>query len=105
MAVTLTEADIPSLLNITDTQAARVFPVAKALVQRYCGASTVPDAISDESLLRVAGYMNGSVHHPGMVSRRVDDLSIRYTPRLTGVLTRSGAEALLSSFVTRRAIS
>lgn len=104
MAVTLNEGDVATELSVSTETASRYFSVAREMIRRYVGASAVPDAIENEAVLRVVGYLNQSSHNPALVSQRVDDLSVRFTPRLTGILTRSGAEALLSSFVTRRAI-
>ena len=82
------------------------FTIAKAMVAEVGRGTTFPgDSIVNEAIVRLGAYL---VRYPagsaGVMSRRVDDLSIKYDYRVTSALERSGAMSLLNIFLQRRTI-
>ena len=100
MAVTLTAATIEEETNVSATAAARLLPVAAALVEQY--APSAPVAVQNEAALRVCGYLSDQ---PKSARSRetVDGSSQSYRVTATGALLASGGMALLSGWKVRRA--
>ena len=98
MAVTVAEVVVATHLDTTT--AARVLPVAVALVERY-GAAAAPPAVVDEATIRVAAYLaiNSA---SGARSEGVEDLRTVWITSTRSPLRASGAEALLSAYKPRR---
>ena len=80
--------------------AERLLAVGSALVTRY--APDAPDAISNEAVIRVAGWL-AEAPASGARVETTGDITTTWTPSMTGSLRASGAMALLSPFKTRRA--
>ena len=100
MAVTLLSGGLAQALAISPALADRFFPVASALVTRY--APSAPDAISDEALIRVAGWL-AEAPASGARTETIGDITTAWSPSMTGALRSSGAMALLSPWKARRA--
>ena len=97
MAVTITAAELAPALAVNQALAARLLPVASALVERFA-----PAAIANEALIRVAGWL---VEAPSLGARREElgDIATNWSPAATGALRASGAMGLLSPWKVRRA--
>ena len=97
MAVTITEAALAEAVAVTRTQAARLLPVATALVVRYA-----PDAMQNEAVIRACGYLS---QQPESAQRsdRIGDVATSWQPTHLSALRHSGAMALLSPWKVRRA--
>ena len=82
------------------------FTIAKHMVAEVGRGTTFPaDEIKNEAIVRLGAYLvKYPSGHGGIMSRRVDDLSIKYDYRTTSALERSGAMALLNIFLQRRTI-
>ena len=127
MAVSLTPADLRSVLGIAEIPAPdmedagdrteretvnagnaavanRLYAVASAEVLRYAPAA--PSDVQDEALLRMAGYLF-SDDAGAKVFRRFDlSETVTLEPRAPGSALRlSGAGALLSPWRVRRAVA
>ena len=69
------------------------------------GTTFPADEITNEAIVRLGAYLvKYPSGHGGIMSRRVDDLSIRYDYRATSAMERSGAASLLNVFLQRRTI-
>ena len=98
MAVTITAQELEGLIGSDGPGAARLLEVCTEMVNDY--ASDVPDAVADEAVIRLAGYLHEVP--PGIMSQSVEDVgSVAY--KGTAPLRSSGAMALLSPFKKRRA--
>ena len=100
MAVTLPSGDLSRILSVDHTLAERLLAVGSALVTRY--APDAPDAISNEALIRVAGWL-AEAPASGARVETTGDITTTWTPSSTGALRASGAMGLLSPFKLRRA--
>ena len=105
MAVTITAAELAAQIGVEAVpDGARLLTVATALHDRYVGsgASRVPEAISNEAVICVAGYLH---QHPtaGVRSERAGELQTDYAVGHLAALRHSGAMALLSPYKRRRA--
>ena len=100
MAVTITEAALAEAVAVTRAQAARLLPVAAALVVRY--APDAPDVMQNEAVIRACGYLS---QQPESAQRsdRIGDVATSWQPAHLGALRHSGAMALLSPWKVRRA--
>ena len=100
MAVTITEAALAEAVAVTRAQAARLLPVATALVVRY--APDAPDAMQNEAVIRACGYLS---QQPESAQRsdRIGDVETQWAPNNLSALRHSGAMALLSPWKVRRA--
>ena len=70
------------------------------LVQRY--APDAPDAIKDEALIRISGYLKSQPKAPQQ-SVTVGPMTASYTTSALSAARNSGAYALLSPYKIRRA--
>lgn len=98
------ELDLPNGTGTTplDPAAMRLLAVASPLVTGY--APGAPDAISNEAVIRTAGYLDAD--SPELRTLRSLKVSndVTLEPRATGSALRlSGAAALLAPYRTRRA--
>ncbi|MCY4394799.1 MAG: hypothetical protein OXC10_06665 [Rhodospirillaceae bacterium] len=84
----LTDAALAEAIRADETSAARLRPVAIAVVDRHAPAA--PEAVRDEAVVRLAGYLLDAPPAPAGDS-------------YAGALHNSGAKALLSSWKVRRA--
>ena len=100
MAITVTADTIMVELGATAAQADRLLIVATELVNDYC--DTCPDAVANESVLRVCGWLfqtpMGSIK-----SEAAGPLRISYATHEKSALKHSGAMSLLSPYKVRRA--
>ena len=99
MAVTISEAAQAEAVAVTRAQAARLLPVAAALVERYAPAA--PVAVQNEAAIRVCGYLS---QQPESAQRsdRIGDIETRWAPNNLSALRHSGAMALLTFWKVRR---
>ena len=100
MAVSLPAGDLSRILSVDHAMAERLLAVGSALVTRY--APDAPDAISNEALIRVAGWL-AEAPASGARVETTGDITTTWTPSQTGALRASGAMGLLSPFKLRRA--
>ncbi len=100
MAVSITAADLATALDVNSAVATRLLEVATALVNRY--APDAPDAVSNEAVIRCAGWLNEQPH-AAVRSETIGDLSTSFAPNMQSALRHSGAMALLSPWKVRRA--
>ena len=100
MAVTITAAELAEAVGVDSTTATRLLAVAAALVNRY--APDAPDAISNEAVIRTAGWL---AEQPSAAIRSETEGDIRtsYSPMMQSALRHSGAMALCSPWKIRRA--
>ena len=82
------------------------FTIAKAMIAEAARGTTFPiDDVVNEAIVRLGAYLvRYPSGHAAVMSRRVDDLQIKYDHRTTSALERSGAMALLNIFLQRRTI-
>ena len=100
MAVTLIEAELEAALGVNPALAARLYPVAVALVERY--APDAPEAVQNEAVIRTAGWLDEQPRG-GVRSETIGDEAYEYAPAMVSALRHSGAMALLSPWKVRRA--
>ena len=98
MAVTLTAPALAEALDINPAVAERLLAVSKQLVTDYADA---PDPVSDEAVIRCAGWLYGRT--PGVSEVEIGDYRERFPAGQLSALRHSGAMALLSSYKRRRA--
>ena len=97
MAVTLTAADLkadPGLVD--DDRAAQLLAVASEIVTRY--APDAPDAIQDEAVIRIAGWL---VESPGsglVETQRGERRHMLFRGAVSSALRASGAMSLLRPY-------
>ena len=101
MAVSLTEADLAAALDVDDTLAARLHPVAVALVERY--APDAPDAVQDEAVIRCAGWLAESPAGAIRSEMTGDVRTVFDVARASSALRHSGGMGLLTAWKVRRA--
>ena len=102
MPVTLTAAVIATELGADATQATRLLAAASELVTNY--AAAVPDAVLNEAVLMISGWLWGSASSRGGIkSESAGPLKISYAVHEKNALRHSGAMALLSPYKVRRA--
>ena len=100
MAVTLTDAELAAALAVDPVLAARLRPVAVALVERY--APEAPVAVQNEAVIRTAGWLAESPHGP-IRSETTGDIRTGFDgARSMGALRHSGGMGLLSPWKVRR---
>ena len=84
----LTDQQLANAIRSEPDDAVRLRPVAEAMVTKF--TSNAPDAIADEAVIRVAGYLMDAPPSPS-------------GPGHAAVLRNSGAEGLLAPWKKRRA--
>ncbi len=95
----VTAAEVSTATHLDATTAARVLPVAVALVERY-GASAAPVAVVDEAVIRVCAYL--AIHSAsGARSEGVEDLRTVWITSTRDPVRASGAESLLTRYKPR----
>ena len=99
--MSLTEADLAAALDVDDTLAARLHPVAVALVERY--APDAPDAVQDEAVIRGAGWLAESPAGAIRSEMTGDARTVFDVARASRALRHSGAMGLLTAWKVRRA--
>ena len=83
-----------------DSRLDRLGSTAAALVQRY--APDAPQPVKNEAVIRCAGWLHEQP--PAAIrSERIGDIETAYVATHTGALRHSGAMALLSPWMVRRA--
>ena len=80
--------------------AARLGPVAAALVEEY--AAGAPQPIRDESVIRCAGWLHGA-RPRGVTSIKTGGIDFDFASTAASALRASGSMALLSRWKIRRA--
>lgn len=98
---TLTAAALQAAVGCDTATAARLLPVAVALVKKYA-ASDAPVEITNEACIRCAGYL---YEQPAASARQIvdGDITAAFSPAATGALRASGAMSLLSNWKERGA--
>ena len=105
MAVTITAQEVQDELSQTSAaplnlKFQRRFDVAREAVQKYVGTDGAPDAVMNESVLRVVGYLNESPN--AAVSSYSGAVATSFMPGARAALRYSGAMSLLSPYRIRR---
>ena len=100
MAVTITAAELGQAVGVDSTTATRLLAVATELVTRY--APDAPDAISNEAVIRCAGWLSEQPA-AAITSESEGDIRTSYAPTMLSALRHSGAMGLLSPWKIRRA--
>ena len=100
MAVTLTSAELAEAVGVDSATATRLLAVATALVTRHAPAA--PDAISNEAVIRTAGWL-AEQPSAAITSETEGDIRTSYAPSMLSALRHSGGMALLSPWKNRRA--
>ena len=96
MAVTIDADTLAAAISANATTAGRLLTVASAIVTRY--APEAPDAIQNEAVIRVAGWLLDSPSS-GLLERRVREREYAlHRPTLTSALRSSGAMSLLRPY-------
>lgn len=97
MAVTITVDDLENATDASTEEATRLLPVCSAIVTRY--ASGAPDAIHNEAVIRLAGYLRNQT--PGLQVEKIGDLGVIQPSNQSLMLRHSGASGLLTPFRVR----
>ena len=97
-AIAAATTTLAAACGCSEAVAARLGPVASALVENY--ASAAPESIKDEAVIRAAGWLRAN--RPGLRKVGVGGVDIEYSGGLSA-LRNSGAMSLLSPFKIRRA--
>lgn len=100
MAVTLTEAALEAATGMPAADAARLLPVAGALVTQYAAAA--PDAIANEATIRTAAWLFNRTD-ASIKTARAGEVSASFNTWIRDALRGSGAMALLSRWRPRQA--
>ena len=100
MAVTITAAQLAEAIGTDSATATRLLPVGTELVNRY--APSTPDAIANESCVRVCGWL-AEQPSAAITSEAEGDIRTSYAPTMQSALRHSGAMALLTHWRIRRA--
>ncbi len=93
-------AGLETALDLDDPETARLVEAASAIVDRY--AAGAPEAVRDEAVVRVAGYLAECPPAP-IRHERVGEISTGFHRDSQSALRHSGAMALLSPWKVRRA--
>ncbi len=100
MAVTIIAAELAQAVGVDATTATRLLSVATELVTRY--APLAPGAISNEAVIRAAGWL-AEQPSASITSETEGDVRTSYSPTMISALRHSGAMGLLSPWRIRRA--
>lgn len=109
MAVTITATALAQELGLDASEAdelavaTRLLSVGSAIVSKY--APDAPDALSDEAVLRYAGYLYGSTasNYGSHLKQDVAGIGIEYPTNHGLAFRNSGAKSLLSPWKVRHA--
>lgn len=96
----ITEVELADALAVNQELAARLLPVASALVERYAPAA--PQSVKDEAVIRTAGWL-AEQPHASIRSEVTGEIRTDYNTASLSALRHSGAMALLSPWKVRRA--
>ena len=83
MAVTITEGETVTQTGLDADKVSGCIPWPCHWIERYSGASTIPNEVSNEAVIRAVGYFC-QAHSPHITGRTVDDFNIRYSRGMTG---------------------
>ena len=93
-------AGIESTLDLNDPETARLVEAASAIVDRY--AAEAPEAVRNEAVVRVTGYLAECPPAP-IRHERAGEISTGFHRDSASALRHSGAMAILSPWKVRRA--
>ena len=101
MAVTITAQQLDAEVRAGSLdRAERILAVASAIVVEY--APHAPDAVQNEAVIRIGGYLAQS-DYGTIRSESIGPRSVSYTLNHSSLLRTSGAQALLTRWKIRRA--
>ena len=100
MAVTISAVEVAAETGSDSATAERLLAASVALIEKY--GSNAPEAIENEAALRISGYLFGQPK-ASIRAESVGSVSLEYAPSRQSALRHSGAMALLSPFLMRRA--
>ena len=100
MAVTIRVEILGEVIAVDASTATRLLAVATELVARY--APDAPNAISNEAVIRTAGWL-AEQPRAAITSETEGDIRTSYAPTMQSALRHSGAMASLSPWKIRRA--
>ena len=96
---------VTAVSQATNENSIRVGPVAAAIVEQYAPGDHVPQAVKNEAVLRISGWLLGTPHH-AIRAGTAGPLSATYdSSRTRSALRNSGAMSLLSPFKKRGAVA
>ena len=98
--VTITADVLAAEIRATEPRAARLLEVATEHVERY--APDAPSSLLNESVIRFAGYLNGS-DYGGFRQQTVGPKTLEFVVNHAAAFRNSGAAMLLSVYKVRRA--
>ena len=96
----ISEAELAEALGVNQALADRLHAVALALVERY--ASSAPEAIQSEAIIRASGWL-AEQPMASIRSEETGDIRTSYATSGTNALKHSGATALLAPWRVYRA--
>ena len=97
-AIAAATTTLAAACGCSEAVAARLGPVASALVENY--ASAAPESIKDEAVIRAAGWLHGN--KPAIRKIGAGPIDVEFSSGQSA-LRNSGAMALLSPWKIRRA--
>ena len=101
MAVTITAAELDAeVASGSVERAGRILAVASAIVLEYAPAA--PDAVQNEAVIRIGGYLAQS-DYGTIRSESIGPRSVSYALNHSSLLRTSGGQALLTRWKIRRA--
>ena len=91
-------------LGVSDTESARLLPIATELVDAYLRGGEAPEVIREEAIIRTAGHVQ-SRRGFGAVEGRIKLSAMQFDlqPAARSAVRQSGAAALLGPWVQRTA--
>ena len=101
MSVTLTAAELATVISRDVSVATRLLPVVSAIVEKY--APLAPAAIQDGAAIRFAAYLANTQGLVGFRKVDIGGLNVEPLPAHGAAFYHSGAAALLARFRTHSA--
>ena len=96
MAVTITAVELATAIGASDDLATRLLSVATEVVTRY--APDAPDAIANEAVIRLAGWLAETPSSGVLEAQRGKRAFMLFRPTSLGALRSSGAMSLLRAY-------
>ena len=101
MSVTISAAELATVISRDVSVATRLLPVVSAIVEKY--APDAPASIQDEAAIRFAGYLANTQGLVGFRKVDIGALTVEPLPAHGAAFYHCGAAALLAKFRTHSA--
>ena len=101
-AIQTAKEQLAAAIGSSPEIAARLGPVAAALVEEYAPGPGAPQAIRDEAVIRTAGWLHGA-RPRGVTAVKTGGIDFEFASTAASSLRASGSMALLSRWKIRRA--